>query len=132
MVRILLACGLVVLLAGCAREEDYFEIAREQRAAMKEVTDVLVTVTDDASMAAAKQALDEKAKKCEAIAQKARSMSRPSPEVQARLREDSHLTEGVVNVLRKEAARVSKLPGGPAFLKQFESTSLNLSSAVQK
>ena len=98
---------------------------------MKEVTDVLATIKDDASMAAAKEALDEKAKKCEALSRKAGAMSRPSPEVLKRLQEDSYLTNGVLKGLHQEAARVSKLPGGPEFLKQFESTSPGLMSAVQ-
>jgi hypothetical protein len=118
--------------AGCTRDEDYYDGVRAQRAAWKEVTDVLVTIKDETSMAAAKDALDEKARKCEEIAKKNRALPRPSAEVQARMREDSFLMEGVLKGLQRETKRVAELPGGKEFLKQFESASPGLFSAVQR
>ena len=131
MFRAIPTCCLLVLLAGCAKEEDYHEIVRQQRAARKEVKDILATIKDGPSMAAAKRTLDENVQKYEAIASKARAMPRPSPEIEQRLREDAYLMEGVMKGLQMEVKRVSDLPGGREFWKHFESTAPGLFSAVQ-
>lgn len=130
MNRVVAGSCLFLLLLGCTRDEDYLEIAREQRSAWKEMADVLASIKDEASMAAAKNALDEKTKQFEFIAKRASAMPAPSASVAKRLEEDSFLTKQTFERLRSEVARVNKMPGGAEFLKQFSARSPGLFSAV--
>jgi hypothetical protein len=125
--------GVILLLipVGCTKDEDYVEVAREQRAAWQEMAEILAKVNDDKSMADAKTALVERGQKYERIARKARALPKPSAEVVKRLQEDEFLIKATLKKLRTEAERVDKLPGGKEFMKQFESSSQGLFSAVQ-
>ena len=124
---------LLALLAGCARDEEYLQVAREQRAAMKEVADVLETIRDEKSMAEAKASLDELVKKTEAIAERARSLPQPPPDrVLERMKEESHFAARAVERLSAEASRVSNLPGGKAFLKQYDTGSTGFLRGVAR
>ena len=124
---------MLVLAAGCARDDDYYEVFREQRANLKDITDLLATVKDEQSMAQAKAAFAEKAQKYEAIARKAKALpSPPPPAVMKRFQEDRSLLESRLLLLQREVARVRKLPGGEEFLKQFDSNSPGLFSAVRQ
>jgi hypothetical protein len=127
------ACFVLVLtLAGCAKDEDYFEVLREQRGAWKEMADILATVHDDKSMTDAKTALEERGKKFDAISRKAKALPNPPPqEVLKRMEADRFVMERTVARLQSEVERVRKLPGGVEFLKQFESGSQGLMSAVK-
>ena len=112
------------LLISCARDEDYFQVMREQREAMKEVADVLETVQDEKSMADAKASLERLNYKFASIAQKANALPKPPPrEVLKRMEEDKHFTQRNLDRLRAQVERVSKLPGGAQLWKQFESNS---------
>jgi hypothetical protein len=134
MLRAVRYSGIALLLisAGCNREQAYLDVAREQRASWKELTDILATVKDEKSMASAKTALEKQNAKYEALAKKARSLPRPPPpEVNQRLQEDEGLIRATLRHLHTEAERVGKLPGGEEFLKQFKSESHGLMPAVQ-
>ena len=123
---------LMLLLAGCAKEEDYLDVFRAQRANWHELADILESIKDDKSMAEAKTILEDRLKKYEAISRRASSLPKPPPpEVLQALERDRFVTEGALSRLKAESKRVSELPGGMAFLKQFES-SKGLLSAVQK
>ena len=125
--------GVVLLLitVGCTKDEVYVEVAREQRAAWQEMADILAKVKDEKSMADAKAALVERGAKYEGIARKAKALPKPSAEVVKRLQEDEFLIKATLKNLRTQAERVGKLPGGKEFMKQFESSSQGLFSAVQ-
>lgn len=124
------AISFLVLL-GCAKEQDYVEVMQHQQAAFKEMTEILKTVKDEATMADARRALDRNAERYAAISEKANALPKPPPKkVQERLREESFAMKRIFDDLRKETERIGQLPGGPQFLKRFESTR-GLLSAVQ-
>lgn len=122
------------LPAGCARDEEYLEVYRAQKENYKELGDILATVKDEQSMAEAKSALDERAKKFEAVARKASALPKPPPAAVAeRVKEDAFAMERTLQRLREEIRRIrEKVKGGDEFLKQFESQSPGLFSAVQR
>lgn len=129
-------CGwfvLVLAAAGCARDEDYLDVYREQRAAWQEMADILATVTDEKTMAEAQATLKGRSQKYEAIAKKANALPKPPPAaVLQRLEEDRVIMRQTVERLQDEVKRVRKLDGGEEFLTQFESNSQGLLTAVQR
>jgi hypothetical protein len=128
-------CWLLLLAIplGCTKDEDYLKVFRDQRAAMHELADILAKVQDEKSMAAAQIELEQRRPKFEAIASKAKALPMPlPPEVRQRLEEDKYLMTAAVERVRKESNRISKLPEGENFLKQFESKSQGLMTAVQR
>jgi hypothetical protein len=128
-------CGwLLVLLipAGCTRNEQYYEVFREQRTAYKELGDILATVKDEKSMTAAKAALEERLAVCDAVAKKASALPKPPPEVAERFNEEKYLMESFIRRVGDETKRIQGLPGGAEFIKQFESSSPGLLSAVRR
>jgi hypothetical protein len=125
------ACfSLIAILAfvgGCTSDEAYLEVQREQCAAWMEMADILATVKDEPSMAAAKKALDERRDKFAAIARKAQALPRPGPEAQAKMREKQYLVESALDRLKSQAKRVNDLkPGGAEFMRYFQSSSQGL------
>ncbi|MSQ95943.1 MAG: hypothetical protein EXR98_15505 [Gemmataceae bacterium] len=134
MVRAALAgpCLILLIVVGCTSNERYFEVAREQRAALHEITDILKTIKDEKSMADAKTALDEKAKQFEAIARKAKALPKPPPaEVSKRWQEDEFVIQAEIRQLAVVVKKVKELPGGEEFLSQFQSRAPGLFSRVQ-
>ena len=127
------AVVLLLTLVGCTKSEDYLKIAREQRTAYRELADLLETIQDEKSMAAAKTALAERAEKCEAIAAKARALPQPPPaDVQKRFEEDGYFIQQTIKNLQIEVGRVRGLKGGKEFFKQFDSEHPGLFSTVQR
>lgn len=118
--------------AGCTRDEDYFNVVREQQAAWREMIDILKTVKDAPTMADAQKSLTQNADKYAAISRKAsRLPTPPPPAVRERLQQDSFLMDGMLVELKTETKRIGQLPGGQDFLKKFESTK-GLLSAVER
>jgi hypothetical protein len=110
---------VLLTLAGCSRTEDYLAVVRGQQQAMQEVTDILKKVHDDKDMAAAKDALDERFAKFDAIARKARDLPKPPPpEVEEKL--DLNAFKRAMRNMNEEIQRVKDLPGGKEFFAQFE------------
>jgi hypothetical protein len=128
-------CGgllMLLVLAGCTKPEDYLKVAREQRTAYKELADILVTIEDEKSMAAATAALADRSAKCEAIARTGQALPQPPPpEVQERFQEDAFVMKRTIERMQEEVRRVRGLKGGPEFFKQFESKHPSLFPAVQ-
>ena len=125
-------CGMILLLlVGCTKDEDYVNVLREQCAAWKEMADILETVKDEASMAEAKKSLDQRSEKYAALSQKARALPSPRPEAVKLMQEREFLVKDAIGRLQKEVGRVSGLPGGPDFMKHFQSNSQGLMTAVQ-
>jgi hypothetical protein len=122
----------ILLAAGCSDPQRYYEVMREQRTALQEVADILAGIEDEKTMAAAKEKLEGRKERFEAIARKARALPQPPPEVvQERLQQDAFLTQRALDRYREQLIRVRKLPGGADFLKQFESQSESLFGGVQ-
>jgi hypothetical protein len=132
-VRCIGLLGLLVL-AGCAKDEDYLDVMREQRAAWKEMADILETVKDEKSMAEAQTKLKSNSERYAAIARKAKALPNPPPpEVAERMNQQTFVMQEAMKRLQKEVGRVSKeVPGGRDFLNQFESISPGLLTAVQQ
>lgn len=123
--------GLLFFLAGCARDEDYLQVVRDQRALLKEAADILETVTDKESMAKAKVELDRVAQKAEHVSKRANALPKPPPpRLMESLQKEAKFTNTALERLTIEVQRVKKLPGGPEFWKQFTSDSQGLFSAV--
>ena len=127
----MLGPALLVLGAGCARDQDYIDVMNEQEEAWKELTAILRTVKDAPTLAEAKKTLDTKAEKYAAIAQKASALPKPPPaKVRERIEQNSFVLQRTLDHLKAETERVARLPGGADLLKQFESTK-GLLSAVR-
>ena len=122
---------LLLLLVGCTKDEEYVDVQREQLAAWKEMADILETVKDETSMVEAKKALDQRSEKYAALSRKAKALPRPRPEAIERMQEQKFFVDSAIARLRTEAGRVNRLPGGPEFMKHFQSNSQGLSTAVQ-
>jgi hypothetical protein len=113
------ALTAVVLLAliGCS---SHVSVEKEQIAAIKELTEVLGTVKDEATMKAARSELEKRFQRFEEVAKKAKGMGRPSEEVQRQLQEElGPQKERAFDNLRNEVRRITALPGGEAFLKSL-------------
>ena len=123
---------LFLVLAGCAKDQDYFDVLSEQQAAWNELADVLETVKDEKSMADAKTTLQARVEKFEAAVQKAQALPKPSVEVLKKSEQKIYLLQRAIDRTRVEVGRVRALPGGEAFCKQFGSKSQGLLSAVQQ
>lgn len=129
--RVVLAVAFITF-AGCARDQDYFDVAKDKQAAMDELVEILESIKDVPSMEQAKKTVKTNAEKYAEISRRAQALPNPPPvRVQEKFRQDSFLMEATIRRLGIEARRVSELPGGADFLKQFESTR-GLLSAVQK
>jgi hypothetical protein len=123
---------LFLIAVGCAKDQDYFDVLREQQAAWNELADVLETVTDEKSMAEAKTSLQTRVEKFEAAVQKAQALPKPSAAVLKQSEQKIFLLQRAIDRSREEVRRVRALPGGEAFCKtQFGSKSPGLMSAVQ-
>jgi hypothetical protein len=107
-------------LAGCSRTEEYLEVARAQQKAMEDVTEVLARIRDEKDMAAAREALDARFARFEAIARKARDLPKPPPpEVAERL--DQAAFRRAFDAMGEQIQRVKELPGGKEFLQSYDS-----------
>lgn len=133
MSRIAIFAPLTLLLglAGCAKEKDYVDAFREQRAAYRDVTQVLATIRDEQSMKDAKASLEKRFDKFAQAAAKIRALPRPSAELLSKLDQEQAGMKRAFADLQDEVSRVTKLPGGSAFLKQFQTTAPGLLSAEQ-
>lgn len=121
---------LVFSLSG-AKDQDYLDVMNDQEVAWKEMTEILKAVKDETSMTEAKITLEKSAEKYAAISRRANLLPKPPPrKVQEQLKQNSDVMEWTLRQLQKETSRIGKLPGGPEFLKQFESTK-GLLNAVQ-
>jgi hypothetical protein len=122
---------IVLMLAGCAREQDYLDVVREQQTAWNDVADVLETVKDEKSMAAAKKDLEARVEAFETVAKKAQRLPAPSPDFIEKHRFKVDLLNRAIERFHGEVRRIRRLPGGEAFCKQFTSGHPGLNSAVQ-
>lgn len=135
MGRFLRHVWLLFLLApaGCSKEEDYMEVFREQQAAYRETADILATIKDEKTMADAKSALDERFKRFEAIAKRAKALPQPPPpSVVNRMKDEEFVMKRTMSHLQDQLKRVSELKGGKEFLRQFESGSPGVLPVVVK
>src|SRR5262245_53347211 len=82
---------VLVCAGGCAKDEDYLSVIRDQTAAYREVAEVLKSIHDEKSMSDAKSTLELKAKTFEAIAERARALPKPPPASVLRRMEDEKL-----------------------------------------
>lgn len=106
----------VVILPGCGGESSYRAVVRDQAKAFEEMTEILKTMTDKESMAAARESLLERREEFEAIAQRGRSLSKPSRDMGERLKDDVGKLSQAWRNFQREVQRVRALPGGPEFL----------------
>jgi len=110
-----LLAAFLISVTGCS---SYASVEREQLAALKELTEVLSSVKDESTMAAARAELEKRFQHFEQIAKKAKAMSRPSPEVQRQLEVELGPEKvRAFDSLRNEVRRITALPGGEEFLK---------------
>lgn len=121
-----------LILAGCASDERYFEVLREQQAAWNELADVLESVKDEKSLVGAQKELSEREAKFESVAQKAQALPKPSAAVVEQLEQKKYLLQRAVERAQGEVRRIRRdVPGGEAFCKKFGARFPGLMSAVQ-
>jgi hypothetical protein len=124
---------VLLFLAGCAKDQDYFEVLSEQQAAWTELADVLETVKDEKSMAEAKTALEIREAKFDAVARKAQALPKPSAAVLEQLEQKRYLLQRAIERAQEQVRRIRRdVPGGEAFCKKFGSKFPGLMSAVQQ
>lgn len=124
--------GVLALAAGCVKDQDYFDVAKDKQAAMGELVDILASIKDESTMKQARETVKANAEKYAEISRRAQALPNPPPaKVQERFRQNAMQMEATLRRLSIEAKRVADLPGGTDFLGQFESTR-GLLSAVQK
>jgi hypothetical protein len=118
--RVVLWLALLAL-GGCTRPEEYAEVARQQRAALQKMADILAEVQSEKDLPRAKADLDERLGDFEAIARKGSALPKPPPpEAAARLEQEKYPLQRAVDRLREEVERVKRLPGGEEFFKQYQ------------
>jgi hypothetical protein len=122
---------VLLILVGCAKDQDYFDVLSAQQAAWNEVADVLETVKDEPSMAAAKKVLELREEKFEATARKAQALPQPPARVAEQAKHKFYVLQRAMERAQKEVGRIQALPGGKAFCKQFGPKYSGLMSAVQ-
>lgn len=128
------ALGVLLLLVplGCARDQDYLDVIKDRQAAMEELVATLESIQDASSMADARRMLEANSEKYEAIARRAEALPKPPPpRVKEQMQVDAALATATMQRAGVEANRISRLPGGVEFLRQFQATK-GLLSAVQK
>lgn len=112
--------ALAFLAAGCSRESAFRAVVNDQTAAMEELTEILKTVKDKETMDLAREKLVERTRAFENIAERAKSLGNPSPDVRERLLEDAEKLKRAFSAYNAERGRVQRLPGGAAFLKSLD------------
>lgn len=120
---------ILTLAVGCSRPRprDYLEVQRAQRDALHEMTKILANVTDKETMAEAGRQLGRRQAEFDAIPQRAAALPKPPPpEAIEMLRDELPLMQAATERLQDEVRRVGQLPGGPAFLKRFETNNPSL------
>jgi hypothetical protein len=119
------------MLGGCTKDQDYLDVLSEQQAAWNDVADVLETIKDEKSMAAARTALEERAEKFDAVVKKAQALPPPGPETLKKMEQRAFLLQRAIERAQEEVRRVRALPGGEAFWRQFGAKYQGLAPAVQ-
>ena len=109
-----------LFLSGCSREDSYRSVVRGQIAAWEETTEILKTVKDEASMARAREKLQERQSQAASIAERAKGLGTPSTEMREKLRDEYGKMEVALARLQTEVRRVRALPGGAAFLETLD------------
>src|SRR5262249_6539633 len=109
-------------LFGCsAKLSSYLEVEREQIQALQELTELLSTVKDEASMSAALAELKKRNQQIEQIARKFRALPKPSEEIRQQIDEAlGPKTRQAFARSTEELTRISKLLGGKEFLKEMK------------
>jgi len=119
MVAALLAA---VILGGCA--DKYESVVKEELGYLREMSEVLKNVQDEASMEKAKPRIEELAEKMRALSKKVEEMPEPSPERLKRLKAKyDKEAEKAMSELTANAARVAVLRGGADLAKLVKKVS---------
>lgn len=115
------AAFAMLVLAGCGGGvEPYVEIARAQQANWDEMAEVLASVKDAESMAAARSRLEDLHARSEELQERRAGLPPPSQAIRERLSEHGPALQQSLRRVRQELARVRQLPGGEAFLNDVE------------
>jgi hypothetical protein len=112
---------IAVALAGCDAAAPYRAIVRDQTAAWEETAEILSRVTDQDSMTLAAKELVKCRTHSAAIEARLRDLTQPSPELAQRLAEspEGQRLKQAVDRTTEQIGRITKLPGGPEFLKHL-------------
>ena len=111
----------LIFLGGCSKTSSYSAVYKEQIQAIEELTNVLSTVKDESTMAAAQAELQERFQRFEQVSKKAKALPKPSAEIKRQIEEE--LGQPILRALekyRQEGLRIRGLPGGPEFLEDMK------------
>lgn len=111
---------LSAVLAGCDASSPYRATLRAQTRALEEVAAILETVTDKASMRAARSQVAARFDAFESVKEQAQKLPPPSPEVMQALAAEGQQSLEVLQKVQAQVRRIQGLPDGPEFLGAFE------------
>ena len=111
---------MALLLVGCGdAASPYRSVLRDQAAAFEDLERVLGTVTDEASMKAARAELAKSWKQCEAIKERALELAPPSFTVRDEVHSETLRLNQAFERMQRQMSRIKALPGGEQFLKSL-------------
>jgi hypothetical protein len=116
----ILCAGLCLAAAGCSREAAYRSVVEDKAAAYEEMTALLKTIKDEASLAAARERIHECHAVFDAIAERGRKLGDPGADMRERLAPEVEKLNLAWSRYKNEALRVNALPGGKAFLDEID------------
>jgi len=112
--------GLILIaalpLSGCDSSSPYRSLLREQTKALQELESILETVTDKATMNAARVQLDARFEVFDDIRKRSQNMPPPSRAEMQLVQEDGAKMQQVLDKIQEQIRRISALPDGSEFL----------------
>src|SRR5437588_3934591 len=116
--------GLVVVMAvlagGCDSASPYRTLLRDQASNLEELEKILETVTDKASMKAARGRLDVRFETFERTRERALALPPPTQDLRQRVQEEGEKLRQALEKVQQQVRRIQALPDGEDFLGGFE------------
>lgn len=110
---------VLVLAAGCG--DAHRDVAQRQTANFREITEILRSIEDPATMKEAEDRLIARSRHYREVSLRARSLA-DDPDAVARMEPQRREIEAALKSLAVEVDRVRQLPGGKDFLDRFSAT----------
>jgi hypothetical protein len=109
-----------LIISGCDSSSPYRTLLREQTKALQELASILETVTDKASMKAARVQLDARFEIFDDIRKRSQSLPPPSRDEMQLVQEEGAKLQQVLDKVQEQIRRISALPDGSGFLESLK------------